>query len=91
MTVFFFDLDGALLDAAAAMHAAALALLQQHRAVFDLSDDAFVQRWTGLAATHWRRYERGEVTFAEQRRARVIELFGAVGYMLWVTGRFAAR
>jgi len=73
----FFDIDGTLLDDDDATRAAALALLRQHRAVFDLSDDAFVRRWKDLAATHWRRYERREVTFAEQRRARVIDMFWA--------------
>jgi len=78
----FFDLDGTLLDDDAAMRAGALAILAQHCAAFDLPDDAFARRWKDLAVTHWRRYERGEVTFAEQRRARLIELFGTTGRAL---------
>ncbi len=78
----FFDLDGTLLDDDAAMRAGALAILAQHRAAFDLPDDAFARRWKDLAVKHWRRYERGEVTFAEQRRARLIELFGTAGRAL---------
>ncbi len=81
MTVFF-DLDGTLLDDDAATRAGALAILQRRRAVFDLSDDAFIWRWKDLTTKHWRRYERGEVTFAEQRRARVIDLFRTAGRTL---------
>ena len=82
--IVFFDLDGTLLDDDAAQRAGALALLQEHRAVFDLPDDAFVRQWKDLAATHWRRYEQGEVTFEEQRRARVLDAFGAAGQALSV-------
>ena len=78
----FFDLDGTLLDDDTAMRAGALAILTQHRAAFDLPDDAFARQWKGLAVKHWRRYERGEVTFMEQRRARLIELFGTAGRVL---------
>ena len=81
MTVFF-DLDGTLLDDDAALRAGALALLRRHYAVFDLPDDVFVRQWKDVAATHWRRYEKREVTFAEQRRARVIDVFGAAGRAL---------
>ncbi len=45
----FFDLDGTLLDDDAAMRAGALAILAQHRAAFDLPDDAFARRWKDLA------------------------------------------
>ncbi len=51
----FFDLDGTLLDDDAAMRAGALAILTQHRAAFDLPDDAFARQWKGLVPLRNRR------------------------------------
>lgn len=78
----FFDIDGTLLDDAAAERTAALAFRDQHRSLFTSVDDAFVQLWRASAATHGLRYERGELSFTDQRRARMISLFATAGCVL---------
>jgi len=78
----FFDIDGTLLDDAAAERTAALAFRDQHRSLFTSLDDAFVHLWRTLAATQWLRYERGELSFTDQRRARMIGLFATAGRVL---------
>jgi len=78
----FFDIDGTLLDDAAAERTAALTFRDQHRSLFTPLDDAFVQLWRTLAVTQWLRYERGELSFTDQRRARMIGLFATVGCVL---------
>ena len=78
-TAVFFDLDGTLMDHAAAEQAAALHLYATvgERAHSD-SPEAFVAAWREAQETHFRRYSSGELTFTEQRRARIREVFGGV-------------
>lgn len=80
--VIFFDIDGTLLDDATAERTAALAFRDQHRSLFASADDAFVHLWRTSAATQWLRYERGELSFTDQRRARMIALFATAGCVL---------
>jgi len=68
------DLDGTLLDDRAAVHVALSALLEANGCSapeFDAMD-----RWRSIASVHWSRFERGEVTFADQRRFRVRDFLG---------------
>lgn len=69
----FFDLDGTLMDHAGA-EAAALA-----RFAADLSmtaDPDFAARWAAASERYMRRYLDGELSFAQQRRARVAAALG---------------
>ncbi len=68
----FFDLDGTLIDHSAAARAAAGAFYEaiQNRTVEE-SAEAFAMAWRQVQERHYRRYLRGEITFSEQRRARI--------------------
>ena len=68
------DLDGTLLDDRAAIQAAFPAFLDAHRHLLsgESSEDA-LRRWYEVSGRHWRRFELGELSFAEQRRARARE------------------
>ena len=74
MKALLLDLDGTLLDHRAAADAAISAwcatLLPSERHPADL-----VARWTALEEHHVGRAERGELTWQEQRRARLRDLF----------------
>jgi putative hydrolase of the HAD superfamily len=65
------DLDGTLLDDRAAVRTAFAAFLAAHPCGRPVAEAH--ARWRVLAAKHWSRFERGEISFAEQRRFRVRE------------------
>lgn len=66
------DLDDTLLDDRAATRHALLAFVAAHRQALPLEDEAdAIARWRRIMAAHWTRHERGEISFVEQRRARV--------------------
>ena len=71
----FFDIDGTLVDHKGAERAAALAFQKEHAVVFPEQSDEFIRRWKAVADKQLRRYFAGEVSFQEQRRARLRELF----------------
>ena len=64
-----FDLDDTLLDYSAARDAGILTWVQEVEAARHATD--VVRRWRELEEHHFRRYSQGEVTFQEQRRARM--------------------
>ncbi|MGB8650918.1 MAG: HAD family hydrolase [Mycobacteriales bacterium] len=70
------DLDGTLLDHRAAASAGIRSWLATLLPVVPLD---LVERWAALEEHHVSRAERGEVTWQEQRRHRLAELFAAVG------------
>ncbi|VXB35209.1 HAD family hydrolase [Nocardioides sp. AX2bis] len=65
-----FDLDDTLVDQEGAADAAVVAFAAEH----GIHDVEVRRRWSAISAVHYGRYQRREVTFAEQRRARVREL-----------------
>jgi putative hydrolase of the HAD superfamily len=73
--IVLFDLDGTLCDHAGADRAAALAL----RAALapDMSETAFLAEWRAAQMRHYARYLDGDISFPEQRRARVRAVAGA--------------
>ena len=75
----FFDIDGTLLDHAAAERAGALALRERHPALAAMAPDRFVERWHALAEEYVDRFLAGELSTPEQRRARLRALFVEAG------------
>lgn len=64
-----FDLDDTLVDQESAASAAAVALAAEH----GIHDASVPRRWRVISEVHYWRYQRRELTFSEQRRARVRE------------------
>ncbi|NUR97756.1 MAG: HAD family hydrolase [Kribbellaceae bacterium] len=69
LTAVLFDLDGTLVDHESAAAVAVVAWAAEYGVVgADLAAD-----WAAVSDKHYRRYQRRELTFAEQRRLRVRE------------------
>lgn len=76
LKVVLFDLDDTLVDQEGASRAALLGWLPELG--LDLDDqDELVAAWGAIAEQAYGRYQRREITFAEQRRVRVREFLGA--------------
>jgi len=75
----FFDIDGTLVDHKGAERAAAVAFQKDHAARFAERSEAFVGRWQMVADKHIQRYLAGGISFQDQRRARIREMFGDNG------------
>lgn len=71
MRAVIFDLDDTLIDQSSAARAASIGWGRGHG--LGGSDEELATSWSTIATPHYRRYQRREVTFAEQRRARVRE------------------
>lgn len=66
------DLDDTLLDDRSATRSALSAFLVVHRSAWDdESEEQALLRWRDISNHHWQRFEDGETTFVDQRRARV--------------------
>ena len=74
--VVFFDIDGTLVDHAAAARAGALGMFGRYRDRLTDCDERLLQRWRALEDLHFDRYLRGDTSYAGQRRGRVRGLFG---------------
>lgn len=64
-----FDLDGTLVD----QHSAAAAAVVEWAAEYGVTSADVAPHWAAVSEKHYRRYQRRELTFAEQRRLRVRE------------------
>lgn len=64
-----FDLDDTLVDQRTASAAAVIAWAAGH----GLTDPEVSERWTTISEVHFARYQQREISFHEQRRARVRE------------------
>ena len=67
-----FDLDDTLVDQRSAAHEAVVPWAADHGVV----DPGVALRWDAVAQRHYPRYQRREVSFQGQRRARVREFLG---------------
>lgn len=74
MKALLLDLDDTLVDERHAVRQAFSALLDMHRAFLpDLPEEALLASWREITLRHWLRYERGEISFQDQRRDRLRE------------------
>jgi putative hydrolase of the HAD superfamily len=74
----FFDLDDTLLDDTGAQVAYLSELFSGWRARLPHADAAgFIAAWRAALERHFERHLRGELSFAEQRRERMREVFKA--------------
>ena len=71
----FFDIDGTLLDHEQAEQAAVHAFFESHAVDLGLSAAAFAKGWQRASSKYYQRYLRGAISFPEQRRARLREVF----------------
>lgn len=67
-----FDLDDTLVDQETASTAAVTAWATE----LGITDEEVSQRWADISDRNYRRYQRREVTFTQQRRERVREFLG---------------
>ncbi|HWQ09691.1 MAG TPA: HAD family hydrolase [Holophaga sp.] len=78
MKALLLDLDDTLIDERRAIRAAFAALVACHRGLLpDLPVEDHMGRWREATFRQWRRYERGEISFQDQRRERLREFLAA--------------
>lgn len=78
----FFDIDGTLFDHPSAEKAGALGFLDTRREIFSIPTPDFLGLWSDLMEKYYQLYLHGALTFSEQRRARVRELYNLAGYKI---------
>ena len=71
----FFDIDDTLLDNQKAELAAAKDFHLLYKDIFPVSFDEFALNWRSVTDKHVQRYLSGELSFQDQRRERLRELF----------------
>ena len=81
----FFDIDGTLLDEDSAERKAGMAFQKEHADLFPQPSQVFADAWRSLTEFHVQRFLKGEISFREQRIARMQALFGRVGRTLTET------
>ncbi|KUO79015.1 MAG: hypothetical protein APF81_16620 [Desulfosporosinus sp. BRH_c37] len=77
--MFFFDIDGTLFDHQSAEKAGALGFLEQRRRIINIPAERFLLLWSNLTEKYYQLYLEGNLSFGEQRRARIHELYSLVG------------
>lgn len=85
----FFDIDGTLFDHQSAEKAGALGFLEQRRRIINIPAERFLLLWSDLTEKYYQLYLEGKLSFGEQRRARIRELYSLLG--LTVTNEEADR
>jgi len=72
----FFDIDGTLIDHAAASAGASLNFYDHFAGMIPFPRTGFPEIWDAIVDKHFNRYCRAEISIWEQRRARMREVFG---------------
>jgi len=75
----FFDIDGTLINHAAASEEASLSFYDHFAGAIPFPRDRFPEIWEGIVNKHFNRYCTGEISIWEQRRARIRETFADSG------------
>ena len=71
------DLDDTLVDDHGSTAVAFNAFVEaHHRLLYDRDAGVLLDEWRAVFMKHWMRHERGEISFLDQRRARVREFLG---------------
>jgi len=79
----FFDIDGTLFDHKFSERAGVLEFYRKHINVFkNLRHEEFYELWCGISDKHFARFLRREISFEEQRRERIIDMFNTAGIVL---------
>lgn len=75
----YFDIDGTIIDIKKAQNLACEYMYKYYR--FDEKDNLenFLKKWDELTEYHYPFYTRKEISYDEQRRRRIIDLFGHYG------------
>jgi putative hydrolase of the HAD superfamily len=71
----FFDIDDTLLDDRHAQDAAARAFWREFAHQIPYAGDEFLAVWESISSKHYQRFTAGEVSFTDQRRCRIREVF----------------
>lgn len=72
----FFDIDGTLINHAAASAGASLSFYDHFAGKIPFLRGGFPEIWDAIVDKHFNRYCRAEISMWEQRRARIRETFG---------------
>lgn len=73
--IIFFDIDGTLLDHDRAERIGAMGFLKKHTNELQFSDTEFVKLWYNLSSKYFKKFLTKELSFKEQRRMRIKDLF----------------
>ena len=78
MKALLLDLDDTLIDERHAVRQAFSAFIEAHRDCFpDMPEETLLDGWREITMQQWVRFERGEISFLDQRRQRLREFLGA--------------
>jgi putative hydrolase of the HAD superfamily len=78
----FFDIDNTLLDYPETEKRAALAFLHHYQGKLPYADGIFVPFWKHLTETYFNDYLKGNISFIEQRRRRIRDVFSGADIQL---------
>jgi len=73
----FFDIDDTLLDDRHAQDEAALGLRREFSHLLPYAPEEFPALWDSVSVRHYRSFTTGDISFVEQRRRRIHEVFRA--------------
>ena len=82
MKYIFFDLDETLIDIKKAQNEAIESLYSKYGFDTKTSLTEFIQKWDSLTEYHYKFYTTKQISYEEQRRRRVIDLFKDFGILL---------
>jgi putative hydrolase of the HAD superfamily len=78
----FFDIDETIIDHVRAQKLGAAAFLREHRELFPFEENDFVTLWHESAQKYFDLYVRGGLSYEEQRRQRMKNIFKYIGIEL---------